>query len=364
MLTGPASGAVVAGGNVSTEWVVREDLYAAGGEVAIRGEVRGDLVAAGGRVLVEQPIKGDVAAAGGEVTIRAAVADDVRAVGGSVTIDGPVAGDVMAAGGRIVLPAGANIQGRAGLAGSAIELGGHVGRSVRAAGKRIRISGQIDGDVDLAAGSVEVLATARIAGTLTYRSGRPARIEPGAQVTGGVVHRPFTAGEQASRFVRLLLWGLALSLLLAFVLIGIVLLALFPEGTRVAARRIATDPGPSFALGLLMLLGGPVAILLLMVTVVGIPLGLGLAALYVIWLLAGFLIGVLFLGDLGVRALGRAPSRGWRLLGLLIALAVMGVLQAIPFVGGLALLAALVFGVGAWSLHVARGYRRTDSPPA
>jgi hypothetical protein len=84
----------------------------------------------------------------------------------------------------------------------------------------------------------------------------------------------------------------------------------------------------------------------------------------VVWLLVGFLIGVLFLGDLGVRAVGRPPSRGWRALGLLLALALLGALQALPFVGSLALLAALVLGVGAWSLHVARGYRRTDSPPA
>ncbi|MFB3819678.1 MAG: polymer-forming cytoskeletal protein [Candidatus Methylomirabilales bacterium] len=364
LLAGPAGAAVIAGGNVSTEWAVREDLYVAGGEVAVRGEVGGDLVAAGGRVLVEQPVHGDVAAAGGEVDIRGAVADDVRAVGGAVTIEGRVAGDVMAAGGRVTLPAGAEIQGRAGLAGSAVELAGHVRRSVRAAGKRIRISGQVDGNVDLAAASVEVLPTARIGGTLTYRSGSAARIEPGAQIAGGVVHRPLAAGERAGRALRVLLWVLAVALLLAFVLVGIVLLVLFPEATRIAARRIATDPGRSLALGLLMLLGAPLVILLLVVTVVGIPLGIGIAALWVVWLLVGFLIGALFLGDLGVRALGRAPSRGWRLVGLLLALALLGLLQAVPFLGSLTLLAALAFGVGAWSLHVARGYRRTGSPPA
>jgi len=363
-LAGRAEAAFMAGEQVATDWTVREDLYAAGRDVAVRGEVQGDLVATAGRVLVEQPVRGDLTAAAGDVDVRAAVGDDARLAGGRVTVAGPIAGDLVAAGGFVVLAPGAEVRGRAALAGGTVEVGGRIRGSVRAAGRTVRLAGQIDGNVDVAAGSVEVLETARVGGRLTYRSGSDARIAPGAAIAGGTTRRMLEMGERVGRVARILAWLLGVALLLALVLVGVVLVALFPEGTRAAARRIATDPGKSLLAGLLVLLGAPVAIGLLMVTLVGIPLGLGLLALFCLWLLVGFLIAALFLGDLGVRGLGLRPSRGWRLLGLLLSLMLLALLQAVPLMGSLALAAALVFGVGAWSLHVSRGYRESEAPPA
>jgi hypothetical protein len=124
-----------------------------------------------------------------------------------------------------------------------------------------------------------------------------------------------------------------------------------------AGRTIVTDPGRSLLLGVLLLLAAPVAVAILMATLVGIPLALGVLALYGLWLLFGLITGIVFLGDLGVRLTRRRPSRGWRVVFFLIALTVLGLLQALPVVGGLVLTAALLLGLGAWSLHLSRRYR-------
>ncbi len=100
----------------------------------------------------------------------------------------------------------------------------------------------------------------------------------------------------------------------------------------------------------------PVAVVRLMVTLVGAPLGLAVAALYGVALLVGYLIAAFFLGDLGDRLLrrGAPPTTGSRLAFLVAALVALALLRLIPVAGGAVLFLALVLGLGAWTI---RGYR-------
>jgi cytoskeletal protein CcmA (bactofilin family) len=352
-----AEAAVRGGDTVVVEGAVNEDLYAAGGTVDIDGEVRGDVVAAGGRVTVQQRVQGDVTASGGEVILLGDVGDDVRAAGGQVSLEGQVAGDAMAAGGRVMVAPGARIGGAAWLAGGRVEVAGRVANRLRAAGRVVRIGGQVDGNVEVAALELEVLPGARIAGALSYRSPDPARIDPTAQIGGPVRHRPSQVTDRLGQLARIIFWVMGLMLLLSLVVAGAVLLLLFPDVTARAGATIATDPGKSLGIGLLVFLGTPLLVGFLMITILGIPLGLGVGALYVLWLLLGLLAAIVFLGDLGVRLTRRSPSRGWRLLFFLVALLLLGLLQGIPVVGSLLLFLGLLLGTGAWSLQVMRRYR-------
>jgi cytoskeletal protein CcmA (bactofilin family) len=334
-----------------------EDLYAAGGEVDIGADLQGDLVAAGGRVRVRQRVQGDVTATGGEVTVLGEVQDDVRAAGGEVSLEGAIGGDAVAAGGRVVLRPGARVAGSAWLAGGTVEVGGHVQHRVRAAGRRVRIAGQVDGNVEVAAMHLEVLPGARIRGALSYRSPNVAQIDPGAQIGGPVTHRPSRMADRMGTAFSIFLWAVAAMLLSTLAVAGIAMLLLFPDAMARAGRTIASDPGKSLLLGLLLLFVAPVAVAILMATLVGIPLAFGVLALYAFWSLFGLITGIVFLGDLGLRLTRRRPSRGWQIVFFLVALALLGLLQGVPLVGSLLVLAALIFGLGAWSLQLSRRYR-------
>lgn len=350
-----------AGGAIVKHGTVWDDLYLAGGDVEVQAEVRGDLVVAGGRVAVLERVHRDLTVAGGNVTVRGEVLDDIRAAGGQVRLEGPVTGDVMAAGGRVSLAKGAQVGGNAWLAGGTLEVEGDVAGRLRAAGRTIRLAGTVNGNADLAAVTVEVLPEAKVHGNLTYRSPNPARIHPGAQVDGTVIQRPITFVDRVARAARVAFWVGAVALLLGLLLAGVVFILLFPVATRLAARTIGTDPGKSLGLGLAFLLLAPVVAVLLMATLLGIPLGLATVALYFLWLLVGFLTAVAFLGDLALQASGRESSRTWRALFFLLALLVLGLVQAIPILGGLVLFLALVMGLGAWTLHLARRYRGKEA---
>lgn len=343
-----------AGPTVIKEGVTDDDLYLAGETVEVLAEVNGDVVAAGRRVSVDGAIAQDALLAGAEIDIRGRVEDDLRAAGGELTITGQVGGDAILAGGRIELTANSTVGGRAWLAGGAIELGGRVGRELRAAGGTITIAGQIRGDANLAGETIRILPGAVIAGDLIYRSSREAEIYDGAQIGGEIRYLAVTEDEAGP--LESFLGGLLFSAALAVV--GVVLVLLFPRFLVTAARGIGDAPLKCLGLGLAVLVATPVAVALLLITVIGIPLALMVLTLYFVMLLAGYLTGVLFLGDAGLRLLGRGerPGRGAQLLALVAALVALALLWPIPFVGGLCVLLVLLFGAGALKLGAYRAW--------
>lgn len=353
-----APAAQEAGLSVLKRGAIAEDLYVAGGRVDVLAEVDGDVVAGGGRVAVGRRVTGDVMAAGGDVTITGDVLDDVRAAGGLVTLQARIAGDALVVGGSISVLPETVVMGKARLAGGAVEVRGRIDGSLRAAARTIRIGGEIRGDVALAAQEIEILPGARIAGSLTYRSPREARIDAAAQIGGTVTHHPIRIGDRIARLTGAIFWAARIVALLGLMLAGVVLVLMFPGFALASARTIRSDVWKSLGVGFALLVASPAAAGLLVLTGVGAPLGGALLALYFVALLAGFITTALFVGDLGVRLVGREPGRGGRVLAVVLGLIVVGLLRAIPIAGLVIVFAALVLGLGATGIHGYRAYAR------
>ena len=105
-----------------------------------------------------------------------------------------------------------------------------------------------------------------------------------------------------------------------------------------------------------MLIAVPIIAAVLIITLIGIPLGLLAIALYFAVLLLGHIVAAVALGD---YALGRwLPARAgaglWRVLGFLAALAALWLVRHVPLVGGLVAMLVFLVGVGALSLRVLR----------
>jgi hypothetical protein len=196
-----------------------------------------------------------------------------------------------------------------------------------------------------------------IGGKLVYRSTEPARIDPAARILGGIERTLVGPRLPDARMFPIVSAGAGLVFGAGLFVVGAVLLLLFPGYTLGAARCIGGDPLKSLGLGFALLVAVPVAALIAIVTLAGAMLGLALIALYLVSLLAGSLAAAVFVGDLGLRAIGRneTASRILRLVSLLVGLVAFAALWALPFVGGFAIFAALVLGLGAGVLE---GYRR------
>ena len=344
------------GETVILRGIADDDLYAAGRIVDIQAEVRGDVVVAGQDVSIDQSGQGDVIAAGETVDIRATGADDIRAVGRRVTITGAVGGHIVAAGETIRVHSSSTIGGWAWFAGQRIDVTGNIGRELKAAGEHITVAGEVGGDAVLVADRIEVLPGAHIRGQLIYHSPNKPQVHDNARIEGGMIERPMPFVEEADvadQGAAALVFGISL------MVAGLVYFLVFPLFTVAAARTIGSDPWNSVALGLASLVTVPFVIFLLLITVIGHLLALALLAAYLVSLLAGFLTGVFYVADSGLRMIGKreAISRGLRSAGIIVAFVVLGILQLIPLLGGLIIFLLLLFGLGALNLNTWRVYK-------
>ncbi len=337
----------------------------AGDDVQIDSPVRGNAFAAGARVGVTARIDRSAWLSGGDVTVSAPVGRNLYMAGGDLRLESVVYGGLRAAGGNVRVVRDALVDGSASLAGGSIEVDGGIGRDLRAYGESIVINGVINGDVELAGERIRIGPDARIAGKVEYRNGRPIVIDPEATIGRGI-----TEMQKERRWMRSIGRGTTImgtTFSFGLVLIGALMLLGLPRFTRESAAKLRSRPAVAAGVGCVMLLGVPLMILLLVLTIIGIPLALLFAFGYVALMLFGYLIAAIFVGDTVLERLSPAKAQavGWRILFLLLALVVIAIVRQIPFVGGVVVALLFVAGIGAFTMRAWQGFRRdTDQAPA
>lgn len=333
---------------------VAEDMYVVSSSGRVEGTIDGDLVISTGDLIISGTVNGDVhAITYGSVRIEAGavVEGSLRTVTPQVQIDGTVTSDLFVTGfGATVGETGSIGRDVIAFAGS-VAIDGSVGRDVRGRSLRTSITGSVGNDVDIAVQDLTIASGASVGGDVLYRSTAEANVASGS-VDGQVVQLP-----AQSNFI----FGVILTLaniigFLAFVVAGIVLLWLFRATGSAAVEAVEKHVIRTFLVGLLVLIGAPIAVLLLAATLVGLPLA--------IVLLIGMLLAFVFGPVPAVGAFGDVITR--RKAGLFGAFVVGAILWRlgiwlIPIVGGLLYLSGLIWGTGGWVLAA---WRIRGSRPA
>jgi hypothetical protein len=231
---------------------------------------------------------------------------------------------------------------------------GTVDGSLTAFDAPVTISGRVDGDVVVFNGRVELVRGANVTGDVV--SQEDPIVASGATI-GGTTSRVQTHVNWAGfGWVSALAWWLAVSI--STLLVGLVLLWLTGRGATRIEETGRTRIGPSIGWGLLAFFGLPILAILALVTIVGIPLGVGvLAALALIYTL-GYTATAWIIGR---RILG--PRTAW-VAAFLLGWGILRALALIPAVGGLIWFAAVVFGLGALTLTIWRARSTERAAPA
>ena len=350
---------------IGKDEVINRDFYVTAGKtVEVLGLVNGDIYAFGGQIVVNGIVNGDVIAAGGQVRIAGNVDQNVRVAGGQVTLSGEVGRNVTMAGGTLDIAENATVGGGLMVAGGNVNLLGSVNGDVLAAGGNVDIGGTVGGDVTAYVGNLRVGAAAKIDGGLLYYSKDLAKIDSEAVIAGETKMEPVemetnwkpeqTKAElkQAWQSVRM---GFRVMGLIGTGIVGLILVSLFPYWNQKVAEKIADKPGMSIGIGLLMLLLAPMVFVFMLITVVGIPLGLlTLVSVAVIGYVAQVVVDY-WIGTRIARQFGWKLQPAWSfLLGLVIMFAV----SWIPILGPLAKMLAMILGSGAILLTEVELYKK------
>jgi cytoskeletal protein CcmA (bactofilin family) len=321
--------------SLGTGVAAAQSVQGVGGTVIVDGgETVESVEVVAGTVLIRGTVTGDVAGTAGtvHVTETGRVGGDVEAAAGTVRIDGTVDGDVAVAAGSLV-----------------VSETGRIGGRLEAGAGYVSVDGRVDGDVQVGAETVELGPNARVGGDVRYDAARFSR-DPGATVGGQVVREPGEAtrrGPTPAGSVIVVGYGL-----LANLFLGSILLLAFPGFSAAVERRVAERPARTAGVGLLALVGAPLALLVTLLTVVGIPLALLGAVLFAGALWVGSVYGQYAVGARVLAAVGM--ETGWlALVGGLLGFAVLGL---VPVLGPLFHLLALLFGLGALALGLREAY--------
>lgn len=335
---------------------VREgDLYAAGEAVRVDGRLNGDLVAGARRIVVDGQVEGDVFAAGNTIDLRGPIGDSTRIAGQLLTVDTTIDGDLLAGGEELLLTENASVAGGLTAAASLVEIDGTVGRGARVAAGEIIVRGTVEGNANVIADRLDLAPGARITGDLDYRARTPLSPEAAARVEGAVryeepIEDPDDGGG-GGFWVVMWFWQV-----LAALLTGIVLVAALRGVVERLVASIAEETTLGALLGFTAFLLIPVAAVIAMVTLIGLPIGVAAVLLFGLALYVAKLPIAVWIGGRLLGLAGRPGASPYAAMAIGILL--LYLLFAIPFVGWLFWLAATWLGLGAM---VVSGRRYLDS---
>jgi cytoskeletal protein CcmA (bactofilin family)/anti-sigma factor RsiW len=309
--------------------IVEGDLLVFSRSLTLRGEVRGNVLAV--TRTYEQPgkVEGSVHVA----AIRTHLAGDVD-------------GNFYAFSEDLTVSHDAKIGRDAAVAADRGVLEGKIARDLYAAGDRIELRGEVERHLRGYSNRLALLGQARVRGDLDARlpEGHELEISPEARIDGEITtsvleldpHGRFGGWTEPRHY------GILVLHIAAGFMVAMLLRALLP---RIFETRITTTGAFFWSLGtgFLIMVAAPFGLLVLCLTVVGIPLGVIGAAFYLISLYVGCLLVSFLVGATLLDAGDNWTSFG---MALLAGLAVLVVLTHLPMVGMLFRILIVMVGVG------------------
>lgn len=319
---------------------VNDDLYVAGDTIVIDGDINGDLFAAGGTVTINGDISGNLFVGGGQVTINSNVAGDIFAAGGTLSIKG-TADDVRVAGGEVTM-------------------NGQINGDMMTGGARIELNGKVNGDAFVGTDSLTFGESAKVGGKLSYAT--PAPLDEASRVAGEAEHFESNTDIEVNvspPSIRSIFSGWFTRTLLTvagYVLLTWLVLTFRPNWLDRPVSMLNNDWGKSAGWGVIYLIAVPIATIILVISM-GIVFGIGasIATLFVIFSL-NFIISFVTPIIAGTWLGNQFTESGTT--GILVTVAVLALLFALPLVGSIIKFVAFVLIMGSLLLMV----RQTSEP--
>ncbi len=329
--------------------VINSDLYIAGQTVNIDGTVNGDVFVLAQTINIRGTINGGISMAGQNITVNGRVSNGARLAGQSVEVGANIGRDLVVAASDVTVNQPAVIGGDANIYSTNAILNGHVVGNVTGNISTMTIGGIVDQSVRITVNSLTLNSTANIHGDLVYTSDNTASIASGAVVSGTtsqVAPPPeenwffnTVNGVVAGALARI--YGF-----LAIFIIGLVLIFTITRKMKQLSLALRFHPAPCLGWGALIFFVSPIAIFIVMVTIIGIPLGLISLTVWGILLYLAQIPVALVIGWLILSRGQDIASRGLLTGALALGLFILYVLSIIPIFGGIMWFFVILFGLG------------------
>lgn len=335
----------------SQDQIVDGNLYAAGSTITIDGQVTGDIICAAQTVNISAKVDGDIICAAQTINITGEVLGNVRVAGNSINLSGTVARNMNAFGSNINISDKAKIGWDLLIAGTQAEMRGNIDGNLHGSVSKLLLAGRVAKNLDIkidsnlenkAKGSLEITDSGSVEGDVIYTGINEAQINK-EKVSGRIIHNlPESA---TNKMFLAYLWSRVYAIFSAL-LVGLVLLSLWRKQTLAIIDRMQHKIGANIGFGAIIMFLPPIAALLLMFTLIGIPLSLILLALWIIAIFVGRVIFGIMVGRFLIKKMIRRQTP--RLfLEMIMGVVVCSVIFSLPVLGWLGAMVGTWWSLGA-----------------
>jgi cytoskeletal protein CcmA (bactofilin family) len=336
---------------------INDDVALLTGESVINGVITNDLYIGSREYIVSGEVNGSLNSFSQNAAIRGIIGNTANIFAYELTVDGQIENNLTAFAYKIELSHGSRVGKDAFLMGAEVSVTGEIARNLNINGDHVVISGKIGGDLNIKGGRISITAPAEILGDIKYKSSREIKIDDGVVIHGIVNWKKITPKEDKEEAGTG--WPFRIILFLCALITGLIIIPLFNQHTRAAAGEIIKKPLVTLGIGFVSFSVAPFAIIILMLTIIGIPSAIILLFIFAIFFYIAKVYVSIALGRLIVRAFrkGVEPKQGWSLI---LGLIILMLLFTIPVIGWIIYFGVIFFGFGA----IIMGYRKlgTEMP--
>lgn len=236
--------------------------------------------------------------------------------------------------GEVVVPAGETVDDVVIMHGAAT-VDGVVRGSLVVFDGPVTVAGEVSGDVVALNGAVTVAQGARVGGDLV--APRTPQIAEGATIAGDVQRVTADWRLEGALVGQVLSW---VAVSVSTLALGVLLVIFAPRAADAAVRTVRTQLGTAVGWAAAVAIGMPVVAVIAILTVVGIPFGVGLLLAFALLYSVGYVTAAWLTGRL-IR-----PQLDSRLAAFLIGWVLFRVAALVPVVDGLLWFPGAALGLG------------------
>lgn len=323
---------------------INEFYTTANENVNFKDTVNGDAAIAGTIVDIIGNIDGLGFIAGETVNINGNL-DYGFIAGNNINVNGNITKNIYAAGNEIHINKNAKIERDLFLAGETITINNNNSRDIKAISDKIIIKQGtiINGNLDLNTKNLIIEDNVTIKGVLKYNKDAKTSINETSQIKDT---KTYEITQEPTIDTNALLTNI-LNMIVVFLVITILIPQIFEKQETIYQTK--NKYTKNIGIGLLMLICIPVISLMLLISNIGVSLGIILTTLYIIAIYLSYIISGFIIGDLLLLKLMKLNINNY-LIGI-IGIIILKILTIIPIVGTIISLLAISLGLATiWNL--------------
>jgi hypothetical protein len=261
----------------------------------------------------------------------------------------------------VVLSSESYIAGEVATAGQDIMLNGEIADEVVAYGNALTVGGMIGGNTHFNGNSLTVKSSSTLLGSTNFNGPQSPRVEDGASISGQINFKQTESTTKERQTSPRMPQGSGIGSIvfpmLTMGIAGFVLFKLFPGFMQRVDETVRKSPLHAGLYGLLVVIGGPIVLFLLCLTLIGIPLAI---IAFLFWLILALLAHTFTIFSIGYWSLAQVKQEHTPVKALVAGTVILSILNALPIVGFFSTMMSFFIGIGAASKALL-SYRNSNS---